>query len=661
MAVELTPLGFKKPDGNELVRNGDNVIADNAQKSQDLHQAAQARFALLENAAGFPGAPLDFADTVVESLVLGPSDTSDALNGKYAQVAHLPVNVKQLGVTGNGATDDRPLLQSIITAAGANATLYFPPGTYLLSTATVASDRILVVPAGQKWIGSGSASTIKVANNFGAYKTIIGCTNDSTDVGSFTMERLRFDQNSGNGNTYLLADLMVNTKHVLRVLSFTAGSSILIRDCIFDNSDCMNTLYIAADTIDISRNLWRGTGTTGGGNFRDHSSIYTTTTVEGGTQTIINNTFRGNLGMGSSVCAIETHGGSQTVTGNNISGYMIGANLTGWSSTVRCQSIVFNNNPITNCAFGIQVWSRYSGTITTGPAMTGVEIHANPIIVDRDSWLPITGISATSWAICVEEASTAPIDGLNISQNQIRYKPSVLTPPANDARSVGIRLVMAYAAAVLNNVKVLDNTIVNPLSSGMHISGIFNGLEVRGNRVVDPAQSTHSSVVDVYRSAGVISGTLNDATFENNTLVDTRATHYCAYFFIALSAMTAANNFTFRNNSARFADGATPYVSIWPSSTAGCAPYIQETVKVWPGVFQPSMAGSNVRESSTGRVYTQVTAPSGTSWKLGANNGMSLTTTTPTAGSAAALPATPEGYMLISVNGVDRKQPYYPV
>ena len=27
MAIETTPLGFLKPDGNELVRNGDNAIS----------------------------------------------------------------------------------------------------------------------------------------------------------------------------------------------------------------------------------------------------------------------------------------------------------------------------------------------------------------------------------------------------------------------------------------------------------------------------------------------------------------------------------------------------------------------------------------------------------------------------------------------------------
>jgi hypothetical protein len=42
MGVTVTPLGFRKPDGNEPVRNGDNDIAANAQAAQDLIAAAQA-------------------------------------------------------------------------------------------------------------------------------------------------------------------------------------------------------------------------------------------------------------------------------------------------------------------------------------------------------------------------------------------------------------------------------------------------------------------------------------------------------------------------------------------------------------------------------------------------------------------------------------------
>ncbi|WP_275779735.1 hypothetical protein [Paenarthrobacter sp. Y-19] len=59
MAVETTPLGFKKPDGNDPVRNGENHIATNAQRSQDLHAAALDRLGKAEAAinagAGGPG------------------------------------------------------------------------------------------------------------------------------------------------------------------------------------------------------------------------------------------------------------------------------------------------------------------------------------------------------------------------------------------------------------------------------------------------------------------------------------------------------------------------------------------------------------------------------------------------------------------------------
>ena len=48
MAVTTTPLGFKKPDGNELVRGGDNVIADNAQKAEELLASTLGRLGQAE-------------------------------------------------------------------------------------------------------------------------------------------------------------------------------------------------------------------------------------------------------------------------------------------------------------------------------------------------------------------------------------------------------------------------------------------------------------------------------------------------------------------------------------------------------------------------------------------------------------------------------------
>lgn len=43
MAVETTALGFKKPDGNEPFRGGDNVISANAQTAEERHQEDRGR------------------------------------------------------------------------------------------------------------------------------------------------------------------------------------------------------------------------------------------------------------------------------------------------------------------------------------------------------------------------------------------------------------------------------------------------------------------------------------------------------------------------------------------------------------------------------------------------------------------------------------------
>jgi hypothetical protein len=48
VAVTTTPLGFKKPDGYELVKTGDNVIADNAQKADDVLTDTRTRLGQVE-------------------------------------------------------------------------------------------------------------------------------------------------------------------------------------------------------------------------------------------------------------------------------------------------------------------------------------------------------------------------------------------------------------------------------------------------------------------------------------------------------------------------------------------------------------------------------------------------------------------------------------
>lgn len=55
MAIVTTPLGFQKPDGGELVRNMDELIATNAQLSQDFIDTARNDLAFLRANGGPAG------------------------------------------------------------------------------------------------------------------------------------------------------------------------------------------------------------------------------------------------------------------------------------------------------------------------------------------------------------------------------------------------------------------------------------------------------------------------------------------------------------------------------------------------------------------------------------------------------------------------------
>lgn len=104
MPVEVTPLGFRKPDGHEPIRNGDNDIAANAQISQELLTEARARIANLQGDkfshsvdGGTPSTvfapgdsitdPLGLNDSAVVQAVTAGPETKAALDGAYAPVS----------------------------------------------------------------------------------------------------------------------------------------------------------------------------------------------------------------------------------------------------------------------------------------------------------------------------------------------------------------------------------------------------------------------------------------------------------------------------------------------------------------------------------------------------------------------------------------------
>jgi len=84
MAIETTPLGFQKPDGNDPVRNGDNVIAANGAKAEELHQEARGRLGLIEakNAAQ----DTDIANARTNAVADAKTYTDGAVNADRARL-----------------------------------------------------------------------------------------------------------------------------------------------------------------------------------------------------------------------------------------------------------------------------------------------------------------------------------------------------------------------------------------------------------------------------------------------------------------------------------------------------------------------------------------------------------------------------------------------
>jgi hypothetical protein len=136
VAVEVTPLGFKKPDGSERVRDGDNVISDNAQKADDLLLDARANIANLLTAAGFPVSPIALNDDAVAAALALGGASSTALD------ARLGVKVPPL-VAAYIAADP-----SVVTAAAtmAASTVGLVP-VWKASTAYVAG-QLAIAPNG---------------------------------------------------------------------------------------------------------------------------------------------------------------------------------------------------------------------------------------------------------------------------------------------------------------------------------------------------------------------------------------------------------------------------------------------------------------------------------------------------------------------------------
>lgn len=95
------------------------------------------------------------SDGSSNSVTATDSTTSRLLSNRFADI----VNVKDYGAVGNGTTDDQAGIDAAITAASTNKTIFFPYGTYKISSALNLSGRVFFEPGSKIKPDSGIAVT----------------------------------------------------------------------------------------------------------------------------------------------------------------------------------------------------------------------------------------------------------------------------------------------------------------------------------------------------------------------------------------------------------------------------------------------------------------------------------------------------------------------
>lgn len=106
--------------------------------------------------------------------------------------ATITINVRNFGATGNGSSDDTtPILRAIASLPSSGATLYFPCGTYLITSGlTIRTSNTSIIGAGScsvlKAGGSASFTALTVVGNGlgSTAKLVSNTTQDSFTVGS---------------------------------------------------------------------------------------------------------------------------------------------------------------------------------------------------------------------------------------------------------------------------------------------------------------------------------------------------------------------------------------------------------------------------------------------------------------------------------------------
>lgn len=404
------------------------------------------------------------------------------------------------GVTPNDNRDDRLALQRAINALrdAGGGTLQFPAGNYILTIDPQSGEykqAIQLYSNIRLAAQPGAIVNIKLSNGQGPYYTIF----NSQSTENVSIENLKFDQN-GLNNKILVSEMdydggAVETGSLRQIFAFSGAKRFKVHGCTFDNVLGVWVIFNAgadgSSDATITNNICKNVG---GNNFDfDVSVIYTDCDRALVSGNRVTGRFTGAKGART---AFEIHGSDQNVTQNIIDKMLVGINIVGHkqatetdpTSIVNRQSFTFNT--MTNVYNGFQFWTYQE----QGFADILVANNNVTLVVDDflNKGLPLfaAGQYAAVFGIGIKDWGS-PITRVRIHKNTFSFTNfgSILQDSefAAATYSAGISLATLNDNKIgINDLKVTENTVVSPLSSGFYSLINLNRANVSSNTFQDP-------------------------------------------------------------------------------------------------------------------------------------------------------------------------------
>jgi hypothetical protein len=435
------------------------------------------------------------------------------LSSGFAHAQGKRINVKSFGAVGNGSTDDMRAIQKAIDNAGTGDTVYFPEGTYIISPSDTTD--YIGLRSNVNLSGVKGKSIIKVKPGNGNFATMLGAARSQGGlygkVSNVTIKNLTFNDNYATNSASIGRDRPTRNQ----VISLFNFNNITIDNCIFNPISSRNGLAfnsskssgVTITNCDFNF-LWREKD-----KYYDNSTVY----LECSNYKVQNNSFRVLNKSIYATCAIEVHGGPAVISGNTISDYEVGINLSsGYSDENNNGKIICQNNDIKGVNSGILLWAP-------SRPLNNVLISKNIISIDQLRFKTYRQYCA-GVKIVNDDSQLKNKEGfvglkqINIIDNTISFEKETGTDDKQRIYGTG-GLVLDYPYGI-DGMQIRNNKIVNSPSLGITMQRSDNStcnstnVVLANNNVVDAMGNPASSAI--YKSSIILKNVRNPSVSANN-------------------------------------------------------------------------------------------------------------------------------------------------